>query len=165
MIVDLMRNDLGRIAVTGSVKVPELFALEPYASVWQMVSTIEARLHADCDLATLLRACWPPGSMTGAPKIKAMQIIESMEPVARGWYAGSIGYLDCRGNMDLSVVIRTAIVEYGRGPGREHGRLRVQFGAGIVADSDASSEWDETIAKGLRIVEVIERGGSLHVPA
>jgi para-aminobenzoate synthetase component 1 len=104
MIVDLMRNDLGRVAATGSVRVPELFALEPYTSVWQMVSTVTARLRPDVDTVRLLRACWPPGSMTGAPKVKAMEIIEALEPVRRGWYAGSIGYLDVTGNLDLSVV-------------------------------------------------------------
>lgn len=150
MIVDLMRNDLGRVAVTGSVCVPELFALEPYASVWQMVSTVRARLRPQCGLGELLRACWPPGSMTGAPKIKAMQIIEALEPLRRGWYAGSVGYLDCRGNMDLSVVIRTAIVA--------DGRVMVQFGGGIVADSQAAAEWDETVAKGARIVQTLDRG-------
>lgn len=149
MIVDLMRNDLGRVAAIGSVRVPELFALEPYASVWQMVSTVTARLSPETGVAELLRACWPPGSMTGAPKIKAMEIIERLEPLRRGWYAGSVGYLDCRGNMDLSVVIRTAIVA--------DGRVMVQFGGGIVADSDAVSEWEETVAKGERIVAVLDR--------
>ncbi|HEV7915111.1 MAG TPA: anthranilate synthase component I family protein, partial [Albitalea sp.] len=114
MIVDLMRNDLGRVAQTGSVEVPDLFALEPYASVWQMVSTVRARLRAGCDVADLLRACWPPGSMTGAPKHQAMRLIESLEPVQRGFYAGSIGYIDCSGGMDLSVVIRSAVVADGR---------------------------------------------------
>ena len=88
MIVDLMRNDLGRVAVTGSVEVPELFALESYASVWQMVSTVRARLRPDCGVAQLLRACWPAGSMTGAPKIKAMEIVERLEALRRDWYAG-----------------------------------------------------------------------------
>ncbi len=154
MIVDLMRNDLGRVAVTGSVHVPELFALEPYASVWQMVSTVRARLRPECGVAELLRACWPPGSMTGAPKVKAMQIIEALEPLRRGWYAGAVGYLDCRGQMDLSVVIRTAIVA--------DGRVMVQFGGGIVADSEPAAEWAETVAKGLRIVQTLARG---RVPA
>lgn len=95
MIVDLMRNDLGRVAQTGSVHVPALFTLEPYASVWQMVSTVRARLRPDCGVSDLLRACWPPGSMTGAPKVKAMQMIEALEPVRRGWYAGAVGYLGC----------------------------------------------------------------------
>ena len=152
MIVDLMRNDLGRVAATGSVGVSELFALEPYASVWQMVSTVRARLRPDCGVAQLLRACWPPGSMTGAPKVKAMEIIEGLEPVRRGWYAGSVGYLDCRGNMDLSVVIRTAIVA--------DGRVMVQFGGGIVADSLPAAEWAETVAKGLRIVRTLDEGGA-----
>lgn len=152
MIVDLMRNDLGRVAVTGSVRVPELFALEPYASVWQMVSTVQAQLRAGCGIAQLLRACWPPGSMTGAPKIKAMQIIEALEPVRRSFYAGSVGYLDCRGNIDLSVVIRTAIVA--------DGRVMLQFGGAVVADSDPATEWAETVDKGRCIVEALERGGA-----
>ncbi len=151
MIVDLMRNDLGRVAATGSVSVPELFALEPYASVWQMVSTVRARLRPGCGTADLLRACWPPGSMTGAPKVQAMRLIEALEPVRRGWYAGSIGYLDCRGRLDLSVVIRSATVA--------GGRVMLQFGGGIVADSAPEAEWDETVAKGRRLVETLARGG------
>lgn len=152
MIVDLMRNDLGRVAVTGSVRVLELFALELYASVWQMVSTVQAQLSVGCGIDQLLRACWPPGSMTGAPKIKAMQIIEALEPVRRGFYAGSVGYLDCRGNRDLSVVIRTAIVA--------DGRVMLQLGGAVVADSDPAAEWAETVAKGRCIVEALERGGA-----
>jgi para-aminobenzoate synthetase component 1 len=154
MIVDLMRNDLGRVAQTGSVRVPELFALEPYASVWQMVSTVRARLRPDCGAAQLLRACWPPGSMTGAPKLKAMHIIEALEPVRRGFYAGSIGYLDCTGNLDLSVVIRSAVVA--------GERVMVQLGGGIVADSAPAAEWEETVAKGERLLRVIERAGALR---
>ncbi|MES2187918.1 MAG: aminodeoxychorismate synthase component I [Pseudomonadota bacterium] len=152
MIVDLMRNDLGRVAVTGSVEVPELFTLEPHASVWQMVSTVRARLRPDCGVAELLRACWPPGSMTGAPKVQALRLIEALEPVRRGWYAGSIGYLDCRGNLDLSVVIRSAVVA--------GGRVMVQLGGGIVADSQPAPEWAETVAKGLHIVALLRRGGN-----
>jgi para-aminobenzoate synthetase component 1 len=147
MIVDLMRNDLGRVARTGSVRVPELFALEPYASVWQMVSTVEARLQPGCGAAALLRACWPPGSMTGAPKQKAMEVIEALEPLRRGFYAGSIGYLDCGGQMDLSVVIRSAVIA--------GGRAMVQVGGGIVADSEAAAEWEETVAKGERLLGVL----------
>ena len=152
MIVDLMRNDLGRVAVTGSVQVPELFVLEPYASVWQMVSTVRARLRPGCGVADLVRACWPPGSMTGAPKRMAMQIIDTLEPLRRGWYSGSIGYLDCRGHMDLSVVIRTAVVA--------QGRVMLQLGGGIVADSEPASEWAETVAKGRLLVETLKRGGA-----
>ncbi|HEY2926241.1 aminodeoxychorismate synthase component I [Piscinibacter sp.] len=151
MIVDLMRNDLGRVAQTGSVQVSELFALEPYASVWQMVSTVRARLRADCGVAQLLRACWPPGSMTGAPKPRAMQMIEALEPVRRGWYAGALGYLDCGGDMDLAVLIRSAVVS--------DGRVMLQFGGGIVADSEPAAEWVETVAKGERLARVLDRGG------
>jgi para-aminobenzoate synthetase component 1 len=149
MIVDLMRNDLGRIARIGSVRVPELFALEPYASVWQMVSTITARLRADVDLAVMLRACWPPGSMSGAPKVKAMEVIEAMEPFRRGWYSGSIGYLDFGGDFDLSVVIRMAIVA--------GDRVMLQLGGGIVADSDPACEWEETVAKGACLTALLDR--------
>jgi len=152
MIVDLMRNDLGRVAELGSVRVPELFALEPYASVWQMVSTVQAILRHGLGAADLLRACWPPGSMTGAPKLAAMQAIEALEPLRRGFYAGSIGYIDCRGNMDLSVVIRTAVVAAGR--------VMVQMGGGIVADSEPASEWDETVAKGERLLRALDAGFS-----
>ncbi|HEU4620756.1 MAG TPA: aminodeoxychorismate synthase component I [Burkholderiaceae bacterium] len=148
MIVDLLRNDMSRVARLGSVRVPELFALEPYASVWQMVSTVEADLREQCGPVDLIRACWPPGSMTGAPKLAAMQAIEEIEPVRRGFYAGSIGYIDCRGGLDLSVVIRTAIVA--------QGRVMVQVGSGIVADSDPNSEWNETVAKGARLLDVLD---------
>jgi para-aminobenzoate synthetase component I len=153
MIVDLMRNDIGRVAQLGSVGVPELFALEPYASVWQMVSTVRATLRPACGVADLLRACWPPGSMTGAPKKKAMEIIETLEPLRRGFYAGSIGYIDCTGGMDLSVVIRSAVVAAGR--------AMVQVGGGIVADSQPAREWDETVAKGERLLRVLDARTSL----
>jgi para-aminobenzoate synthetase component 1 len=148
MIVDLMRNDLSRVAELGSVRVPELFALEPYAGVWQMVSAVRATLRAGVDAASLLRACWPPGSMTGAPKVRAMEIIEALEPVQRGFYSGSVGYLSCDGSMDLSVVIRSAVVA--------GGRVMLQFGGGIVADSDPAAEWAETLAKGGRLTAVLD---------
>jgi para-aminobenzoate synthetase component 1 len=155
MITDLMRNDLGRVSQIGSVRVPELFALEPYASVWQMVSTVESRLARGCGAADLLRACWPPGSMTGAPKQKAMEIIERLEPLRRGLYSGAIGYLDCSGDMDLSVVIRSAVVA--------EGRAMVQVGGGIVADSDPAEEWSETVAKGERLMRVLAGAASPRV--
>jgi len=157
MIVDLMRNDIGRVARIGSVKVPQLFALEAHASVWQMVSTVEAILRTGCSPVDLLRACWPPGSMTGAPKLAAMRAIEALEPLRRGFYAGSIGFFDCRGRMDLSVVIRTAIVA--------GDRLMVQLGGGIVADSEPAHEWDETVAKGARLLQVVSECGRPTRPA
>lgn len=147
MIVDLMRNDLGRVARLGSVQVSALFELEPHPSVWQMVSTITAHLRDDADMADLLRACWPPGSMTGAPKVRAMEIIDTIEPVRRGAYAGSIGYFDVSGDMDLSVIIRTAIVE--------QGRVMVQVGGAIVADSVPAAELEETYAKGRILFKIL----------
>jgi para-aminobenzoate synthetase component 1 len=150
MIVDLMRNDLGRVAQVGSVRVDQLFEAEPHPSVWQLVSTVRARLRDDRGVADLLRACWPAGSMTGAPKVRAMEIIETLEPVRRGPYAGAIGYFDAGGAMDLSVVIRTAVV---------HGeQVMVQLGGAVVADSDPAAELAETEAKGRLLLRAL-RGG------
>jgi para-aminobenzoate synthetase component 1 len=147
MIVDLMRNDLGRVAKIGSVKVASLFDIEAHPSVWQMISTVTAELRTDADLVDVLRACWPPGSMTGAPKVHAMEIIDSLEPVRRGPYAGAIGYIGVSGDMDLSVIIRTAIVS--------QNRVMVQVGGAIVADSEPVSELDETYAKGRILFETL----------
>lgn len=147
MIVDLMRNDLGRVAQTGSVQVEQLFEIEAHPSVWQMVSHIKALLKPELNAADLIKACWPPGSMTGAPKIRAMQIIESLEPTRRGPYAGAIGYVDVGGDMDLSVVIRTALV---------HGsKVMVQVGGGIVSDSQPQAELDETYDKANLLVKAL----------
>jgi para-aminobenzoate synthetase component 1 len=148
MIVDLMRNDLGRVAQVGSVKVDTLFEIEAHPSVWQMVSTVRARLRDDASVADLLRACWPPGSMTGAPKVRAMEIIEALEPLRRGVYAGAIGYLDHGGDIDLSVVIRTAVVH--------RDRVMVQVGGAIVADSVPQAELDETHDKGRLLVRALQ---------
>ncbi|MGI9591014.1 MAG: aminodeoxychorismate synthase component I [Myxococcota bacterium] len=139
MIVDLMRNDLGRVCETGSVAAPELMRIEEYASVFQLVSAVTGRLRADCDVFDLLRATFPPGSMTGAPKIAAMQLLGRLEPVRRGVYSGALGYLDARGGADLSVVIRTLLVC--------EGRAHMHAGGAIVADSDPRDEWRETLDK------------------
>jgi para-aminobenzoate synthetase component I len=147
MIVDLMRNDLGRVAQVGSVRVDALFEAEAHPSVWQLVSTVRARLRPEATVADLLRACWPPGSMTGAPKVRAMEIIESLEPVRRGPYAGAIGYFDAGGAMDLSVVIRTAVVH--------RQRVMVQLGGAVVADSDPHQELAETEAKGRLLLKAL----------
>ena len=136
MIVDLVRNDLGRVCETGSVGVPELMTIEEYASVFHLVSTVTGRLRADCDLLDLVHAAFPPGSMTGAPKIAAMRLLDRLEPVRRGLYAGAIGYLDARGSMDLAVVIRTLFVR--------EGRALAHAGGGVVADSDPHAEWRES---------------------
>lgn len=161
MIVDLMRNDLGRVARLGSVRAEPLFALEAHPSVWQMVSTVRAALRPDAGPAALLRACWPPGSMTGAPKVRAMEIIDALEPTRRGPYAGSVAYFDCGGGADLSVVIRSALVA--RVDGER--RVMVQVGGGIVADSDPQAEWDETQAKARLILEAIGRHQGTAEPA
>jgi len=136
MIADLVRNDLGRVCEVGSVSVPDLMAIEDYAAVFQMVTTVRGRLREDCDRIDLIRAAFPPGSMTGAPKLAAMRIIERLEPVRRGIYSGAIGYLDVRGGLDLSVVIRTVLVK--------SGRAYIHAGGAIVADSDPHAEWTET---------------------
>jgi para-aminobenzoate synthetase component I len=139
MIVDLMRNDLGRVCAPGSIDVPELFAIERYATLFQMVSTVRGRLRTGRDRIDLLRAAFPPGSMTGAPKIAAMQLLARLEPVRRGVYSGALGYLDARGGADLSVVIRTLLCR-----GRD---AWLHVGGGVVQDSDPRAEWEETLAK------------------
>jgi para-aminobenzoate synthetase component 1 len=149
MIVDLVRNDLGRVCELGSVKVPELMAIESYASVFQMVSTIEGRLRADRDVFDLVRAAFPPGSMTGAPKVAAMRILDKLEPVRRGIYSGAIGYFDLRGGADLSVVIRTLLLH--------QGRAYLHTGGGIVADSRPQSEWQESVDKARLLEAALEK--------
>lgn len=139
MIVDLVRNDLGRVSQLGSVEVPELCVVESYATVHQLVSTIRGRLDEGRDVVDLLRACFPPGSMTGAPKIEAMTILERLEPTERGPYAGALGWIDLSGTADLSVVIRTIIVK--------DGQAHLHVGGAIVADSDPAAEHGETLVK------------------
>jgi para-aminobenzoate synthetase component 1 len=139
MIVDLVRNDLGRVCRIGSVEVTEFLLIEPYATVFQLVSTIEGELEADAGPIDAIRACFPGGSMTGAPKIRAMEIIDELEPVARGPYAGALGYLSATGDVDLNIVIRTILV---RG-----GRAYFHVGGAVVADSDPEAEWRESLDK------------------
>jgi aminodeoxychorismate synthase component I len=136
MIVDLVRNDLGRVCETGSVHVPELMLVEPYATVFQMVSTVRGRLRSDRDVFDLVRASFPPGSMTGAPKLAAMEILDRLESVRRGIYSGALGYLDLRGGAGLCVVIRTLLLK--------DGCAYLHSGGGIVADSLPEAEWQET---------------------
>ncbi|WBH18294.1 aminodeoxychorismate synthase component I [Sphingomonas radiodurans] len=142
MIVDLMRNDLSRVAVAGSVAVPELFAVEPYPTVHQMTSTVTATLAPSNDAVDVLGALFPCGSITGAPKVRAMQVIGNVERGARGAYTGSIGRIDPSGDAQFNVAIRTLHI-HGSDP---HATLGL--GGGIVADSSADAEWDEALAKG-----------------
>jgi aminodeoxychorismate synthase component I len=148
MIVDLVRNDFGRVCEYRSVLVPDFLEIESYATVFQMVSTVIGRLAKGCDRFDLIRACFPGGSMTGAPKIEAMKIIDRLEPVERGIYSGGIGYLDFRGAMDLSMVIRTILVK--------DGRCYFHVGGGIVADSDPKAEYRETQDKAHALIAAIE---------
>jgi para-aminobenzoate synthetase component I len=157
MIVDLVRNDFGRVCRYGSVRVPEFLSIEKYATVFQMVSTVEGQLAEGRDRFDLIRACFPGGSMTGAPKIEAMKVIDTLEPVTRGIYSGAIGYLDFRGAMDLSMVIRTIIVK--------DGRCYFHVGGGIVADSDPAAEYQETQDKAkamTRAIDEVNSGGSFR---
>ncbi|WP_429105231.1 aminodeoxychorismate synthase component I [Aeromonas allosaccharophila] len=144
MIVDLLRNDIGRVSRPGSVSVPHLFSVESFPAVHHLVSTIHGELDARWQGVDLLRACFPGGSITGAPKIRAMEIIEELEPQRRNAYCGSIGYLSQHGRMDTSICIRTLIAEAGR--------LHCWAGGGIIADSDADSEYQETYDKVARIL-------------
>ncbi len=149
MIVDLVRNDLGRVAEIGSVQVPELQVIEEYATVFQMVSTVRAKLRPDRDAMDLVRACFPGGSMTGAPKIEAMKIIDAIEPVKRGVYSGAIGYWDHSGVMDLSIVIRAIVCQ--------DGRATFGVGGAVVADSDPPAEYQETLDKAAALIDALQR--------
>ncbi len=148
MIVDLLRNDIGRVSRPGSVSVPSLFAVESFPAVHHLVSTIHGELDARWQGVDLLRACFPGGSITGAPKIRAMEIIEELEPVRRNAYCGSIGYLSQHGRMDTSICIRTLIAEAGR--------LHCWAGGGIIADSDPDAEYQETYDKVARILPLLD---------
>lgn len=148
MIVDLLRNDIGRVATPGSVAVPQLFVVEPFPAVHHLVSTITATLKPGLSACDLLRACFPGGSITGAPKVRSMEIIEALEPQRRNAWCGSIGYLSVCGRMDTSITIRTLIAE--------RGTLYCAAGGGIVADSDEAAEYQETFDKVNRILPSLE---------
>ncbi len=149
MIVDLLRNDLSRVCRPGTVRVPELFALEQHPTVHHLVSTVVGELDPGADAVDLLRAAFPGGSITGAPKVRAMEIIAELEPTRRGVYCGSIGYLSLTGAMDTSIVIRTFVA---RGGG-----VYFQAGGGIVADSDPELEYRETLDKARGLVEALKK--------
>ena len=152
-LLDLGRNDASRVARTGSVTVTERFEIERYSHVMHIVSNVEAKLKDELDALAVLRATFPAGTVSGASKIRAMEIIDELEPVKRGLYAGAVGYLGFHGDMDLAIAIRTAILK--------NDQLHVQAGAGIVADSDPDAEWLETQNKAramLRAAEMAEAG-------
>ncbi len=143
MIVDLMRNDIGRVCKFGSIKVPELFSIEKYSTVFHMVSTVIGELREDCDAIECIEATFPGGSITGAPKVRSMEIIDELEPTCRHIYTGSIGYIGFDGDMDINIVIRTILVK--------GDQAYYQVGGGIVWDSIPEKEYQETLDKGVAL--------------
>ena len=148
MLVDLGRNDVGRVAEYGSVRVPTYMSIERYSHVMHLVSVVEGRLDDHHDRLDALVACFPAGTVSGAPKVRAMAIIAALENRRRGVYAGAVGYLDFAGNLDFCITIRTVLIE--------RGRAYVQAGAGIVADSDPTAEYEETRAKARAVMAALE---------
>jgi anthranilate synthase component 1 len=148
MLIDLGRNDVGRVAATGSVKVTERMVIERYSHVMHIVSNVEGRLASGLGALDVLKASFPAGTVTGAPKVRAMQIIDELEPVKRGVYSGAVGYLGFNGDMDVAIAIRTAVVK--------DRKLHVQAAAGVVADSDPRSEWLETQHKARALLRAAE---------
>ena len=139
MLIDLGRNDVGRVAATGSVRLTEKMVIERYSHVMHIVSNVTGQLKPGVDALDALAATFPAGTLSGAPKVRAMEIIDELEPVKRGIYGGAVGYLGWDGNMDTAIAIRTAVIK--------DGQLHVQAGAGVVADSVPHSEWVETMNK------------------
>jgi anthranilate synthase component 1 len=154
MLVDLARNDLGRIATPGSVEVVEFGAVERYSHVWHIVSTVEADVAPGKDAFDVLTATFPAGTLTGAPKVRAMELIDELEPVRRGVYGGAVGYLDAAGDLDMAIAIRTAVMR--------DGVAHVQASAGIVADSVAELEEKETENKARAVLQAIATAETLR---
>ncbi|ACD96261.1 anthranilate synthase component I [Trichlorobacter lovleyi] len=153
MLVDLGRNDLGRVCATGTVTVSELMVIERYSHVMHIVSNVYGELAEGRDAFDLVRATFPAGTLSGAPKVRAMEIIDELEPVRREIYGGAVGYFSFSGNMDLAIAIRTLVIK--------DGMVHLQAGGGVVADSDPAAEWQETVNKAMavrRAIEIAERG-------
>lgn len=147
MLVDLARNDIGRVCAYGSIRVPEFMVVERYSHVMHIVSQVEGTIAADKSAYDLMRATFPAGTVTGAPKIRAMQIIAATEPTQRGFYAGALGYFGYDGNMDTCIMLRTALLK--------EGMIHIQAGAGVVADSVPVSEYQETISKASALLKAV----------
>ncbi len=148
MLIDLGRNDAGRVAKIGSVRLTDKMIIERYSHVMHIVSNVTGELKDDMNAIDVLRATFPAGTVSGAPKIRAMEIIDELEPVKRGIYSGAVGYLAWNGNMDTAIAIRTAVIK--------DGTLHIQAGAGIVADSQPVLEWEETMNKGRAIFRAVQ---------
>jgi anthranilate synthase component 1 len=149
MLIDLGRNDVGRVAKTGTVKVTDHMVIERYSHVMHIVSQVDGELAADLTAADAIRSSFPAGTLSGAPKIRAMEIINELEPIRRNVYAGAVGYISWHDDTDLAIAIRTAVIK--------DGLLHVQAGAGIVADSDPQKEWEETKNKGRALIAAVNR--------
>jgi anthranilate synthase component I len=148
MLVDLGRNDVGRVSKYGSVRVPQFMGLERFSHVMHLTSIVEGQLADDRDRLDALVSCFPAGTVSGAPKVRAMQIIQDLEPDARGLYAGAVGYVDFAGNLDFCIAIRTVIMS--------KGKAYVQAGAGIVIDSNPAAEYEETRAKARALLKALD---------
>jgi anthranilate synthase component 1 len=148
MLVDLGRNDVGRVAETGSVEVNEFCAVERYSHVMHLVSNVRGRLRRGLDWLDVLRATFPAGTLSGAPKVRAMEIIEELETLRRGFYGGCVGYVDYGGNMDTAIAIRTMLVK--------DGAIYLRAGAGVVADSDPEREYQECASKARALIQAID---------
>lgn len=148
MLVDLARNDIGRVCRFGSITVPEFMIVERFSHVMHLVSQVEGTIASDKTAFDLMRATFPAGTVTGAPKIRAMQIIAQMEPSRRGFYAGALGYFGYDGNLDSCIMLRTALLK--------DGMIHIQAGGGVVADSLPSAEYQETISKAGALLKAVE---------
>ncbi len=157
MLIDLGRNDVGRVAETGTVELTEKMLIERYSHVMHIVSNVKGKLKEKVSAMDVLRATCPAGTVSGAPKIRAMQIIDELEPVKRGIYSGAVGYLGWNGNMDTAIAIRTAVIK--------DNKLYIQAGAGIVADSIPRNEWDETMSKGRAMFRAVAKVSGTGVSA
>jgi len=149
MLLDLGRNDIGRVAVPGTVEVTQLMDVERYSHVMHLVSHVQGRLKGDLTQYDALRACFPAGTVSGAPKIRAMEIIAELEPDKRGPYAGAVGYFSFSGNLDTAITIRTIVMT--------NGTATVQAGCGIVADSVPEREYEESMSKARALIKAIEQ--------
>tara|TARA_Y100001936_G_C16085997_1_gene681805 strand:- start:3883 stop:4539 length:657 start_codon:yes stop_codon:yes gene_type:complete len=147
MLIDLGRNDVGRVADMGSVNLTDKMIIERYSHVMHIVSNVTGKLKKEMNAIDVLRSTFPAGTVSGAPKIRAMEIIDELEPVKRGVYSGAVGYISWNGNMDTAIAIRTAVIK--------DKTLHIQAGAGIVADSVPKNEWDETMNKGRAIFKAV----------
>jgi anthranilate synthase component 1 len=149
MLVDLGRNDVGRVAEYGSVETNEYMKVERYSQVMHLVSNVRGRARPQLQPLDIVRACFPAGTVSGAPKVRAMEIIEDLEPLRRGVYAGAVGHFDYHGNLDLCIAIRTLVYN--------NGQAHWGVGAGIVADSEPDREWEETMNKGRALWLAVQR--------